>query len=78
MAWSNSPADLKVIFIAGNEPFTQGPVNFRKASARARARGVVVNTIHCGSREEGEQTECRRFEGDLGVKPPLHGPERRP
>src|SRR5262249_12402432 len=54
LRWSQSPADLKVIFIAGNEPFSQGPVDFHKACARARSKGVLVNTIHCGSREEGE------------------------
>lgn len=56
LRWSPSPADLKVIFIAGNEPFTQGPVDYRGASSRARARGIVVNTIHCGTRAEGLQT----------------------
>jgi len=59
LRWSASPADLKVIFIAGNEPFSQGPVDFRKACARARAKDVVVNTIHCGAREQGEQTGWR-------------------
>jgi hypothetical protein len=59
LRWTPSPADLRVVFIAGNEPFTQGPVNFRKACARARARGIVVNTIHCGSREAGERTGWR-------------------
>jgi hypothetical protein len=56
LRWSASPADLRVVFVAGNEPFSQGPVDFRKACARARAKGVVVNTIHCGTRAEGEQT----------------------
>jgi hypothetical protein len=56
LAWSASPADLKLVFIAGNEPFSQGPVSYRRACARARAKGVVVNTIHCGGRDEGERT----------------------
>jgi hypothetical protein len=56
LRWSSSPADLKVVFIAGNEPFTQGPVSFRKACARARSRGIAINTIHCGPRDEGERT----------------------
>jgi len=59
LRWSTSPADLRVVFIAGNEPFTQGPVNFRKVAARAHARGIVVNTIHCGSRDEGARTGWR-------------------
>jgi von Willebrand factor type A domain-containing protein len=56
LRWSPSPADLKVVFIAGNEPFSQGPVDFHRVCTRARARDVVVNTIHCGSVQEGEQT----------------------
>ena len=52
LRWSRSPADLKAVFIAGNEPFSQGPVDFRRVSARALAQGVLVNTIHCGTREE--------------------------
>jgi von Willebrand factor type A domain-containing protein len=56
LRWSPAPGDLKAIFIAGNEPFTQGPVDFRPVVERARARGITVNTIHCGPRAEGERT----------------------
>ena len=59
LQWSNRPGDLRTIFIAGNEPFTQGPVGFRSAVRRAAARGIVVNTIHCGSTQEGEATGWR-------------------
>src|SRR5262249_21219912 len=55
LRWSPAPSDLKTIFIAGNEPFTQGPVDFRPVVGRARARGITVNTFHCGPREEGER-----------------------
>jgi len=53
LAWSKSPRDLKVIFIAGNEPFTQGPVDFRQAVKQAVSHGIIVNTIHCGSEADG-------------------------
>jgi len=53
LKWSKSTEDLKVIFIAGNEPFTQGTVDYRKAVPEAIAKGIVVNTIHCGSEQEG-------------------------
>ncbi|OHB67652.1 MAG: hypothetical protein A2Y77_11755 [Planctomycetes bacterium RBG_13_62_9] len=53
LAWSESPNDLKVIFIAGNEPFTQGPVDYREVCKAAIAKGIVVNTIHCGTEREG-------------------------
>lgn len=53
LKWSTSSNDLKCIFIAGNEPFTQGPVDYRKACKAAIEKGVVVNTIHCGDRLAG-------------------------
>jgi hypothetical protein len=56
LRWSPSAHDLKVVFIAGNEPFSQGPMDFRTVTRRARERGVVVNTIHCGPAEEGAAT----------------------
>jgi len=51
--WSKSNQDLKVIFIAGNEPFTQGPVDYRKAVKAAISRGIIINTIHCGNEAAG-------------------------
>ena len=53
LQWSHSTSDIKTIFIAGNEPFTQGPVNFRHAIEQARGIGVVINTIHAGNHNEG-------------------------
>jgi von Willebrand factor type A domain len=53
LTWSASAADLKMIFIAGNEPFTQGEIPFRTACSLANEKGVVVNTIFCGDFNEG-------------------------
>jgi hypothetical protein len=53
LAWDHSKDTYKVIFIAGNEPFTQGPVDARQACKDALAKGVLVNTIHCGNRDKG-------------------------
>jgi hypothetical protein len=53
--WSKEPNGYKAIFIAGNEPFTQGPVDYRQACKQAIERGIVVNTIHCGNSEEGRR-----------------------
>ncbi len=53
LQWSDSPDDLKVIFIAGNEPFTQGPVGYKEACGTAAAKGIIINTIHCGSEQDG-------------------------
>lgn len=48
LAWSGDHNDLKMIVIAGNEPFSQGPVDYKKACKDAIAKGIIVNTIHCG------------------------------
>ncbi len=55
LAWSKNPKDLKVIVIAGNEPFDQGTVDFRKSCKAAITAGVIINTIHCGSDAEGQK-----------------------
>jgi len=51
--WSKEPNGYKAIFIAGNEPFTQGTVDYHQACKRAIEHGVVVNTIHCGNNQQG-------------------------
>jgi len=51
--WSSSNDDLQIIFIAGNEPFTQGRVDYRKSCTKAKEKNIIVNTIHCGSFDEG-------------------------
>lgn len=55
LAWDSSPKVYKAIFIAGNEPFTQGPVKYAAACKGAVDRGIIVNTIHCGSEADGIQ-----------------------
>ena len=57
LQWSQSGDDLKVIFIAGNEEFTQGSVDYRTAAASAIARGIIVNTIFCGETKQGLATK---------------------
>lgn len=54
--WSHRARDLKLMFIAGNEPFTQGSVDFRDAIRRAVGQGIAVNTIFCGPQDEGTRT----------------------
>lgn len=53
LAWSNSPTDLKMIYIAGNEPFDQGPVDFRQECKKAIGKDIFINTIYCGDYEQG-------------------------
>ena len=42
-----------MIFIAGNEPFSQGSVDYRGVCRDAAEKGIVVNTVFCGREEEG-------------------------
>ncbi len=57
--WSKAGQDYKVIFIAGNEPFTQGEVDYKKSCGEAISRGIVVNTIFCGNHQEGINTNWK-------------------
>ncbi len=54
--WGKNPDDLKMIFIAGNEPFTQGRKDFRQSVLNAKEKDVIVNTIFCGSYAQGINT----------------------
>ena len=53
MDWGNDASDMKLIYIAGNEEFDQGGVDFKDAIKEAREEGIYVNTIFCGDQEEG-------------------------
>src|SRR6185295_20300346 len=59
LAWSPASDVYKVIFIAGNEPFTQGPVKYTEACNAAITRGIIVNTIHCGNEVVGVNTRWK-------------------
>lgn len=54
--WGNNNDDLKMIFIAGNEPFTQGAIDFRDSINQAKEQDIVVNTIFCGDYQHGVDT----------------------
>ncbi|WP_425657484.1 hypothetical protein [Tenacibaculum ascidiaceicola] len=51
--WGANKRDLKMIFIAGNEPFTQGKINYRDAITNAKEKDVTINTIFCGDYNQG-------------------------
>lgn len=51
--WGNNPDDLKLIFIAGNEPFTQGKISYQEATKLAIDKNITVNTIFCGDYAQG-------------------------
>ncbi|MEM6686460.1 MAG: hypothetical protein AAF617_11810 [Bacteroidota bacterium] len=51
--WGSNAKDLKLLFIAGNEPFTQGRVHYKDAITNACEKDVVINTIFCGDYQTG-------------------------
>lgn len=51
--WGEKQDDLKLIFIAGNEPFTQGKISYQDAAEQACKKDVSVNTIFCGDYNQG-------------------------
>lgn len=51
--WSTSPNDLRMIYIAGNEPFNQGSVAYKEVCRTAATRSIFVNTIYCGDYDQG-------------------------
>ena len=59
LAWDPAADVYKAIFIAGNEPFTQGKVNYAEACKAAINKGIIVNTIHCGSEADGVKTKWK-------------------
>lgn len=53
LEWGDNNHDLKMIFIAGNEPFTQGKLNYKDAITNAKEKDITVNTIFCGDYNQG-------------------------
>lgn len=63
LSWSSTPASaplselpLRVMIVAGNEAFTQGGVDYRGQVVAAKAQGIIVNTIYCGTYADGESS----------------------
>ncbi|MDX2287114.1 MAG: hypothetical protein NW241_23310 [Bacteroidia bacterium] len=51
--WSGNPQDLRLIYIAGNEHFDQGAMDYRRVIRYAAESGIWVNTIYCGDYRTG-------------------------
>ncbi len=59
LKWSDDNDNLKIIFIAGNEPFTQGETDYKTSCEKAFSKGIIVNTIFCGNYQEGISTKWK-------------------
>ena len=53
LQWDSNDNNLKLIFIAGNEPFDQGELSYKTSVKKAKLKGIIVNTIFCGDRQTG-------------------------
>ncbi|MCX8082257.1 MAG: VWA domain-containing protein [bacterium] len=53
LQWNKTNDDYKVIFIAGNEPFTQGYIDYKESCKNAIKKGIIVNTIYCDDYHTG-------------------------
>jgi hypothetical protein len=53
LTWDPAPENYKVIFIAGNEDFLQGDIQYTRSCSEAKQKGVIVNTIYCGDKNQG-------------------------
>jgi len=59
LEWSGNEQDMKLVIIAGNEPFTQGPIHYETACELAQRKGVIIDTIHCGNEQRGLDTKWK-------------------
>lgn len=53
LEWGSNEADMKLIYIAGNEIFEQGNISYKTSIPQAVKKEIYVNTIHCGNAEVG-------------------------
>lgn len=53
LEWSNDTRDMKLIYIAGNEPFNQGPISYKEICKDAVKKNIYINTIYCGGKDQG-------------------------
>ncbi len=59
LEWGKDEADMKLIYIAGNEPFTQGQKPYTAATEEALRKNIYINTIFCGDNREGIATKWK-------------------
>lgn len=55
LKWEDGKGVMKLIYIAGNESFKQGPIVSNEAVTQALKNNIYVNTIFCGDKNEGIQ-----------------------
>jgi hypothetical protein len=51
--WGENNTDLKFIFIAGNELFSQREIDYTEVAKKAREKNIIINSIYCGDYSQG-------------------------
>jgi hypothetical protein len=69
LKWSEDKDSLRIIFVCGNEPADQDKeVTLDSVAVAAKAKGVHINTIYCGSPSHPEAAGWKEFAGIAGGK----------
>ena len=55
LKWKQRKGSLRMIFVAGNEPFTQGPVEVNPVLEEANKKGILVHPIYCSNGNRSDQ-----------------------
>lgn len=67
LEWSTDARAMKLLFVAGNEAATQDPKSdVPTQSSAALARGILVNSIYCGSLQDTEVCGWRQVAAVAG------------
>lgn len=53
LEWGSEKGNMKLLYIAGNEEFSQGPISYKEVINDALKKDIYVNTIFCGDNSEG-------------------------
>lgn len=56
LQWNPDSEALKIIYIAGNEPFSQGNINFKVSCKMSVQKDILINSIYCGNHDQGINT----------------------
>ena len=55
LKWKQRKGSLRMVFVAGNEPFTQGPVEVGPVLKEADEKGILVHPIYCSNGNRNDQ-----------------------
>ncbi len=53
LKWDDNANSMKLVYIAGNEPFNQHGKNYKDAISEALNQDIYINTIYCGNYDTG-------------------------